>query len=256
MNTIKYTMILIILLTFSYTAQAAPYDAKIQFTQRVVLSVPVSGEVAQVNVNKGDQFKGGDILLSLNKVPFEASVKKAQAQVNSTQALMREADRDHKHLVELYDRGVLSKVELENAELKLKRATADFNAAEAKLTQVKYDLQHSAIAAPFDGLVLDIRVRPYESVNNVTSVTPLMSVAQLNKYTATALVPLSIVNKLKLNSKVTVSIGNKNYSGSVSGIAYEPADSAKKDNLYEVRVDFDSKGKLLRAGQSASVSLN
>lgn len=256
MNTVKQTVLLFLLLIFSISAYAAPYDAKIQFTQRIVLSVPVSGEIAQVNINRGDQFKSGDVLLALNKVPFEASVQKAQAQVNSTQALLREADRDHQHLLELYDRGVLSKVELENAELKLKRATADFNAAQAKLTQANYDLQHSMITAPFDGLVLDVKVRPYESVNNLTSVMPLMTIAQLDKYTATALVPLSVANKLKLNSKASVSVSNKNYTGSVSGIAYEPVDSSKKDKLYEVRVDFDSKGKLLRAGQSASVSLN
>lgn len=256
MNTVKYTFLLFISLTFSLAAQAAQYDAKIQFTHKIVLSVPVTGEVARVNVNKGDQFKTGDVLLSLNKVPFEASVQNAQAHVNRTEALQQEADRDHQHLVELFDRGVLSKVELENGELKLKRATADLNAAQAKLTQARYDLEHSSLTAPFDGLVLDILVRPHESVNNTVNVMPLITVAQTSKYTATALVPISVINKLKINSRTKLSVGNNSFTGSVTGIAFEPAENAKKDNLYEVRVDFDSGGKLLRAGQSASLSLN
>lgn len=252
MNIVKYCLLPFAFLTTS--AFAASYDANIQFAQKVVLSVSVTGEVATVNVKKGDQFKAGDILLSLNKIPFEASVQEAQARVSKTQALQQEADRDHQHLVELFERGVLSKVELENAELKLQRATADLEAAKSKLTQTKYNLEHSVIAAPFDGLVLDIRVRPHESVNNAVSVMPLITIAERTKYTATTLAPLSAVNKLKINSKAKVSVGNKKYSGTVSGIAYEPSKNGKKENMYEVQVEFKSIGKIIRAGENASVS--
>lgn len=252
MNIVKYCLIIVAF--FATSVNAASYEASIHFTHRVVLSVPVSGQIAKVNVNKGDQFKKGDILLALNKIPFEAAVQEAQAQVHKTQALQREADRDHQHLIELFDRGVLSKVELENGELNLQRATADYNAAQSKLTQAKYNLQHSAIEAPFDGIALDVRVKTHESVNNAVNVMPLITIAEKNKYTAMANVPLSVVKNLDINNKAKISVGKKSYSGLVSAIAYEPVATKKQDKLYEVQVNFKIIGKLLRAGENASIS--
>lgn len=253
MKTIQYCFFALTCILAS-VAHAEDYSASIQFTHKVVLSVPVSGEVSSVSFNKGEQFKAGETLLALNSIPFEAAVQQARAQLSKKQALQREADRDHQHLVELFDRGVLSKVELEDAELKLTRATADRDSAQAKLTQAQYNLEHSKIKAPFDGIVLDVRVRAHESVNNAVNVMPLITIAKTNKYTATVLLPLSVTNSVKNAGKVKVSVGKSNYTGSVSGIAFEPHDASSKEKLYEVNVNFDSEGRLIRAGQSAKLN--
>ena len=233
---------------------AADYDANIQFEHKITLSVPVSGEVAQVNVSRGDTIKSGDVLLALNKIPFEAAVQQAEAHVSKTAAMQREADRDLQQLNELYERGVLSKVELENGQLHLQRASADHNAAKSQLIQAKYNLEHAVIVAPFDGLVLDVRVRPFESVNNVVSVMPLMTVAEKNKYTAIVLVSRSAANQLKIGASSKVSVGKTSYKGIVSSIAFEPQQNGNKDQRYEVQIKFDSNGKVIRVGEPARVT--
>lgn len=250
----KYPLSLISFILVFSSANAADYDANIQFAHKVTFSVPVSGEVAQVNVNKGDVVKSGDVLLSLNKIPFEAAVIQAEAHVSKAAAKQREADRDLEQLNELYERGVLSKVELENGQLHQRRAAADHNAAQAALSQAKYNLQHSTITVPFDGLVLDVRVKPFESINNVVSVMPLISVAEKNKYTATSLLSLSVANQLKIGSNSKVAIGNNSYKGTVSSIAFEPQINNKQEKRYEVQITFDSGGKLIRGGETAVVS--
>ena len=250
----KYIISLLSLMLVYTSAHAADYNASVQFARKITLSVPVSGEVAQVNVRKGDSIKTGDTLLALNKTPFTAAVSQAEAHVSKTAAAKREADRDLQQLNELYERGVLSKVELENGQLLLQRATAEYDAAQSHLTQAKYNLEHSMLTAPFDGLVLDVRVSPFETVNNVVSVMPLMSIAEKNKYTATALVPLSVANQLKIGASGKASIGKTSYKGTVSAVSFEPQSNGKQEQRYEVQLDFDSGGKLIRAGESAQVT--
>ena len=101
-------------------AFAAPYDANVHFAHRIILSVPVSGEINQVNVKAGQAVNAGDILIALDKTPFEVAVIQAQAAVTTHATEQREAERDFEQLQELYDRGVLSTVELENSELNYK----------------------------------------------------------------------------------------------------------------------------------------
>lgn len=252
----KYTdtLILFVLISVSMvitSAHAADYKASLQFAHKVTLSVPVTGEVAQVNAVAGKQINNGEILLSLNKIPFEAAVAQAEADVQKQAAAKRIAERDLDKLNELYDRGVLSRVELENGELDLQRASANYNAAQAKLTRARYNLDHALITAPFDGLVLDVRVKPFESINNNVTIVPLITVAKKDKYTAVAYTPLSEARKLKPGSKSRVSVGSASFTGVVSSVALEPEES---ERVYEVRVEFDSNGKLLRAGESASIS--
>lgn len=242
-----------LILAFS-SANAADYDANIQFAHKVTFSVPVSGEVSQVNVSKGDAIKSGDILLSLNQIPFEVAVRQAEAEVIKAAAKQREADRDLEQLNELYERGVLSKVELENGQLKQRHASANHSAAQASLTQAKYNREHSIITAPFDGLVIDIHVKPFEAVNNVVSVMPLISIAEKNKYSAVTLVSLSAANQLKIGANSRVNIGKNSYKGTVSSIAFEPQVNNKQEKRYEIQIMFDSGGKLIRSGETALVS--
>jgi len=246
--------ILLMLFLVSTSAIAADYDASIQFAHKITLSVPVTGEVSQVNIRKGDFVTNGQTLLSLNTTPFQAAVTKADSQVKKMATLQKEAERDYQQLTELYDRGVLSKVELENGQLSLQRASADYAAAEAALTQAKYDLEHAVIKAPFDGVTLDVHVKAHETINNSETIVPLLTVAEKNKYTAHAMVSLSALNKLTLGSKGKVSIGNKNYNGQIASIAFEPETNSKGEKRYEVQIEFDSQGNLIRAGETARVS--
>lgn len=251
----KLVISLLLMLAVS-SVTAADYDATIKFAHKVMLSVPVTGEISQLNVKTGNKIKQGDILLSLDKVPFEASVSQEQANVVKQEAILQETRRDMEQLTELYERGVLSAVELENGKLKFQRASADHRAAQSRLVKAQYNLEHSSVKAPFSGWVLDIKVNQHEMVNNVVKVMPLMSVAEKDKYEAFALVPLSAISKLKIGGRSNVSISKKSYPGTISTIGLEPANTEGKEKVYEVRVLFGSGGKLLRSGQPARVSFS
>jgi len=249
------TAIIIATITYFQTSLGAEFDAQIQFAHRITMSLPVSGQVDVVAVKPGQNFQAGDTLLALDMVPFNSAVIQAQAEVTKRTTENREAERDYGQLKELYDRGVISAVELENGQLKYEQAKAALEAAQAHLTQAKYNLAHAAIIAPFNGWVLNVSVNKNETVNNQLQTQPLLVLAESNKYIARFQVPLSTVQKHTIGNPGAVSIGNKTFKGVISAIALEPSSEKKDRQLYVIDIEFDSKGILLRPGQAAKIIL-
>jgi len=251
-NGIKNRNLVFILLLFPLHAVVAePYDATIHFAHRVELSVSVSGKIKHVAVNPGERIKSGKVMIALDKTPFEAAVAEAQAEVTTRDTQTKEAARDLDQAQELYDRGVLSTVELEDAQNKNIRAKAALKAAQAKLTQAKYNLNNSQVVAPFDGWVLNVKTVENENINSQLNVEPLMVFAEEGKYKAFARVPLKVLRTLNLGQAGKISVGNKVMNGKVSSLGLEPVEQGK--DLYEVGVVFNSKNTLLRSGQNAVV---
>ena len=133
MKKLNRVLLLLVLNSLSIPVFAAAYDANIHFAHRITLSVPVTGEIQQVNIKAGQAIRTGDVLIALDKTPFEAAVVQAQSAVTTHATEKRETGRDFEQLKELYERGVLSKVELENGELSFERAKAAYDAAQTAL---------------------------------------------------------------------------------------------------------------------------
>ena len=233
---------------------AAGFDAKVQWARRVMLSVPVSGVVQTISVDTGQAIKKGQLLLQLEQTPFAtelAAAKAAQAQAGGDRHVAR---RDLGQTRELYERGLISNVELENAELKLKRAVAGWNAARARVQRAQYELAHSQIKAPFDGWLLGRNVQVGQSIISTQQAQTLLIAAAANEYVARAEVPGKKLEGLKMGDRAVVEVNGESFKGKISVLGLEPLVRKKGgDAVYEVGVAFNSGGQLLRAGQQAEV---
>ena len=65
--------------TGSQVATAAGFDGKVEWAQRIALSVPVSGVVETVAVDTGQPIKKGQVLVQLEQTPFVAELASAKA---------------------------------------------------------------------------------------------------------------------------------------------------------------------------------
>lgn len=251
MNTSRFIFVFVGIIMQPSLLWAATYDSTIKFANRMVLSVPVSGQIKHVKVVPGQQVKAGDVLVALDKVPFEAAVSQARADLVTKKTMQEEAKRDYDQVRELYDRGVSSTVELENARNHHLRQEAALSAAQAVLTQASHNLKHSRIVAPVDGLILKVNARVNESINNENEYVPLIVFAEASLYKAYATVPLDAVRSLKLGQSGKVVVDGKNFKGTVTSISFEP--DVEKNNAYPVEIEFSSGNTLLQGGQTAKV---
>jgi len=234
----------------------ADIDARIFWGQRVAMGFTVSGIVDRVPVEAGTAAKKGDMLMSLEQTPFRTAVVEARAALAQATGARKEARRDYAQTKELYDRGLLSNVELENAQLKRASSEAAYTATQARLERAQYELSRSAIHAPFDGLVLSRNVHPGQSIVSTQQVETLLTFAARGEYIARGLVGAKALREVKIGDGATIKANGKKFSGKVSAIGLEPADGFQKgDPHYEISVRFNAGDTLLRAGTEASIEL-
>ncbi len=229
----------LILFSLFITAPVFGADATVQWARRVELGLGASGVVKTVAVEAGARAAKGQVLVALDDTPFKADADRARADRD-------EAARDYRQAKQLYERAVLSAVELENAKLKSVRAQARF-------TQAQYALAQSRIEAPFDAWVLEVRAQPGQQVVNALESRPLVVLAAQGEYLARLQVPSATADRLKSGQAVNVSVGGKRYAGRIHALAIEPA-GGKSAGQHDLAVYFQAP-EMLRPGRAAVVEL-
>jgi len=231
----------------SNNAYAADYDAVITLPPVQEYSLPVSAMVEKVNVSAGQKVKKGDEIIVLDQAPFVAAKKHAKANVVIKQSRLKEAQRDLEHHRELYDRTVLSTVDLENVEMREQRARAHLAEAKAQLEVAEYELSYSKLSAPYDALVLSVHVNPGQYLNSTLQSQPVVSLVEQGRYMASLNLSAEELSAMEIGKNVTVQITGKSYTGTISGINYQGAD---------VTVEFSAIGDLFLVGEKAKVQID
>jgi RND family efflux transporter MFP subunit len=224
-----------------------------EWSRRSVLALPVSGVVASVAAEAGARVAAGQVLAALDAAPFAAAVAAAEAQLARRKVEHDEAARDARQAQELYDRTVLSTVELENAKMKLTRAAAAVQEAQATLARERYRLRVSSLRAPFAARVLSRHVEVGQSVAAELKPPVAFVIAADGEYLVQARVPPDRIAGLALGQALAVGVGGKKYEARLRAITFE-APSGGQDGAYRLEAAFAS-GAPLHAGQAARLSL-
>lgn len=251
----RYLLLLLAITLLSGPLAAEEIPAVVDWSQRVVLSTPVSGVVASVPVEPGQRVTAGQVLLALDDRRFRAQRERARAEVERLKLTVEEAEREYARAQELYDRTVISARDLQLAEIDLAMAKAQHAAATAELTSARIDLEHSTLRAPFDGIVLRVQVAAGETVANTLQATPMISLAASAPMVARATVDETQLTRLRIGQAVEVSVGSERFRGVLSRLGLEPA-STDQGARYEILVSFEpSDSPRLRSGQRARLTL-
>ena len=229
MNKITQRVSLGLLMASSLLSNAAysnDYDAIIMLPPAQQFSLPVSAMIEKVHARPGQKIAKGDEIIVLDQALFKVAVAHAKANVTVHQSKLKEAQRDLEHHNELYDRTVLSMVDLENIEMREERARAHLTDAKAKLSLANYKLTHSKLISPFDAVILSVQVNPGHYLNNTHQAQPLVSVVKQGEYQLKFNVAVEDPAKLALDQNVTVIIKGENYPAKISGINYQAVENA------------------------------
>ena len=119
-------------------------------SEELKLSFKTGGIVADVQVREGERIRKGDVMAMLN-------MSEINAQVNVASNGYEKALRDYNRATNLYRDTVATLEQLENA-------TTAMNVARSNLEIARFNLAHSSITAPADGIVLKQFVRTNELV--------------------------------------------------------------------------------------------
>ena len=227
-------VLLLVMMAVTPLVQAAgEADAVLRWEQKAALSLPVSGVVETVHVEPGQRVAKGVVLLSLDKRPFQYRLQSAKSRMAQLAPGRDEAWNELQRAEELYERTVLSEVELAQAKIDFAEKDARFGEAGADTDQAELDLEYAELKAPFDLIVLKNHVVAGQTVTNRLQATPMMTVTDGQLAAVMSLAPEQI-GGLNSGSSVNIIVAGKTHSGKVEVFEYDA-----KSGLVEITMVID-----------------
>src|SRR5437899_9506765 len=142
----------------------------------------VEGQITRIFVKSGDRVRAGTPLLQIDPLKQEATVNSQEAARAAQEANLRYAKISLERAQKLFDAGVISKQELDNAQTGYDAALAQVKAIDEQVRQQRVELHYYSVAAPRDGIVGDIPVRVGDRVTVSTLLTTVDEPGALEAY--------------------------------------------------------------------------
>jgi RND family efflux transporter MFP subunit len=156
--------------------------------EAIEVGAPSEGRLEAVYVNLGDRLKPGDRIARLNSDSINrqlamarASLQAAEADERRTQLVLAEAEDRCSRRRTLADEGLLSREEVVSAELQVKMAVTNMDAAKARVSerqaqvaQIEESLSNAELRAPFAGTVAARLANPGSTVHPGSPVISLI----------------------------------------------------------------------------------
>ncbi len=191
--------------------EAIMANGKIQPQTEVKISPDVSGEIVELHIMEGDQVKEGDLLLKIRPDIYQSALERMRASLNASKANLSnskarlsqikaqflQAELTYKRQKKLWEQGVISQADYEQALSSYQVAKAEVRAAEqsvqssvfavkssaASLKEANENLTKTSIYAPMDGTVSMLNVEKGERVVGTMQMpgTEMLRIADLEK---------------------------------------------------------------------------
>ncbi len=166
--------------TVEQTAHAAERQipGRIEAIHTVELRARAEGAITKINFRDGQYVKKGDLLFELDDAEPRAAVRLAQAEVQSAEATLRQAQQQLSRFESLGSNNAISRHDVDNARMQRDVARAALEQAKARLETRRVTLGYTRITSPIDGRVGHSRFHVGSLVNPSSGV--LVDVVQLD----------------------------------------------------------------------------
>jgi RND family efflux transporter MFP subunit len=142
----------------------------------------VEGQITRIYVKSGDHVEAGTPLLQIDPLKQEATVNSQEASRAAQEANLRYAKISLERAQKLFDAGVISKQEMDNAQTGYDAALAQLKALDEQVKQQKVELHYYSVTSPMNGIVGDIPVHRGDRVTVATMLTTIDEPGALEAY--------------------------------------------------------------------------
>lgn len=162
------------------------YPATLQGQNVVEIRPKVDGFIEDVYIDEGASVRRGQPLFRINNPQFQQDLLTAQAGVSSIEARVAEARLQVIKTRPLVEEGIISKYQLQSAELALRAQEASLAQAKAAVANARTNVGYTTITSPVDGVVglLPMRRGSLVSSSMTTPLTTISSTGNIYAYFA------------------------------------------------------------------------
>jgi membrane fusion protein (multidrug efflux system) len=119
----------------------------------------VDGVIESLNFKEGSVVTKGQLLYTIDPLPYQAKVNEAEGALAETEARLAKTKSDYDMMVPLAKMNAVSQRELIAAKAAYNASTASIKASKANLENAKIELGYCRILAPISGLIGISKVR-------------------------------------------------------------------------------------------------
>jgi membrane fusion protein (multidrug efflux system) len=131
--------------TFQYTGHTAG-------SREVEVRARVTGILQKRNFTEGGPVKAGQSLYTIDAVPFQSALARAEADAAAAEASLAQARRNAARLKPLLEAKAVSQKELDDALSAEQVADANLKSARARITDAKLNLEYTRVESPISGI--------------------------------------------------------------------------------------------------------
>jgi len=163
-------------------ADTSEYLAILKSRHSAAINPQVEGQITKIFVKSGDRVKAGTPILQIDPLKQQATVSSQEASRAAQEANLRYAQTQLERERRLYEAGVVSKQEYDNAQTSHDAALSQLKSLSEQVSQQQVELHYYRVSAPMAGIVGDIPVREGDRVGVTTLLTTVDEPATLEAY--------------------------------------------------------------------------
>ena len=180
-------------------SESSEYLGTLKSRHSVVLNPQVEGQITNIFVRSGDRVKAGTALMQIDPIKQQATLGSQEASRAAQEANVHFAQIQWERAQKLFDAGVTSKQDYDQARTNLETAQHQLKSLDSQVQQQQAELHYYRVNAPTDGFVGDIPVRVGDRVTTTTTLTTVDQPGPLEIYIN---VPVERSRDLKMGRKV------------------------------------------------------
>lgn len=150
------------------------FTGRFEPVQQVEIRARVAGYLQEIGFADGEQVEAGQTLFVIDPRPYQATVDRAKAQIETQRAQLTLAKLDQDRTSKLVANSAAARATLDDRNAELAEASASLAGREAELRQAELDLAFTRVTAPFAGRVSDRRVDVGNLVSDATMLTTII----------------------------------------------------------------------------------
>ncbi len=238
------------------------YPARLKSVRSATVVSRVSGVLQKKTFVEGSAVKKGTLLYRIEPDIYAALVREREADLDLQKSVLTKTKRDWERAQSLYKDKAISSKEYDAALSSYETATAEVNAAKAKLASARVDLDYTEVRAPISGIA---GMKATDLGNVVSSGTPLVTITQTDPIHAEFSIPDvdflkaqaahddgSWAASLQKKLKVALSLNAQSATGHIDYVAPVIND---KTGTVQARAVFGNKKNALLPGAFGRVKI-
>ena len=238
----------------------------------VLVGSQVSGTIESLSADFNQPVKTGEVIAQIEPSLFKANVAEAQAKLKSAEAsrdkaavAVKEARRNLKRVASLESRKLVSDSDVDAARFALEADEAEYRLqvaavaeAQAALDHERFNLEHTTIRAPIDGVVISRNVDVGQTVAASLQAPTLFTIAQdLTRMQIETDVDEAFIGMVKKGDPVSFTVfayPRRTFSGTLGQVRLEPKIETGVVK-YNCIVHVDNSDLSLKPGMTATVAI-